>query len=549
MRPRWRATPRDVTFALGSSGFLQPSVRQLSRNQSLRAYLIGCGGLYFECLAWGRLSQLMSQSDADQAYLRLKELLEKKALFRYSDPKLSEADTRAKLIDPLFRDVLGWTEAEIRREKPANSGFADYVLGLDAAFLLIEAKRTNPRFHLDAPSHPRKLRLDGPHLLGQKKVKPLIEQVQSYASSLGAQFAILTNGSQLVIFKPYLPGRSWTTGTALVFHDHDDIVQDFALFHRLLSREPVCAGSLLEEFEHIEGITTTLYTPIQFLDDADNELVRNPFWIKISRVLSPLFTDNLEDPALQAEIIQNCYVTTPLSDQADASLDRRIRDTLPPSLKDAGIREVAPGLGRYSAFGHGLEQDIVGSRPGSYVLTGGVGSGKTTFLRRFAMIDRGFVKNYCIWVHIDFLPIGNVEENKIDSEIRRFVYQAIRQELIRAYPSKIPNSGSDIRQIILKRTRTSGTHQTLFDSQGIVRMDERSERDHRQSLYGRFRLRRCAAKEVHCKRVATGLRLRQHGSIRRAVSGKSFSPSAEAVPRAPSTLDSGATRREILCSI
>ena len=81
------------------------------------------------------------------------------------------------------------------------------MLGLDAAFLLVEAKRINPRFRLDVPSRARKLRLDGLHLLGQKKVKPLVEQVQAYASSLGAQFAILTNGSQVVIFKPYLPGR------------------------------------------------------------------------------------------------------------------------------------------------------------------------------------------------------------------------------------------------------------------------------------------------------------------------------------------------------
>ena len=187
--------------------------------------------------------------------------------------------------------------------------------------------------------------------------------------------------------------------------------------------------------------------PIQFLDEADIELVRNPFWTKIARILSPLFTDNLEDPTLQAEIIENCYVTTPLSDQADASLDRRIRDTLPPSLKNAGIQELAPGSGRHSAFGHRLEKDIVSSDPGTYVLTGGVGSGKTTFLRRFVMIDRGFVKNYCIWVHIDFLPIGNVEESKIDSEVRRFVYQAIRKELTRAYASNIPHSGSEIRQL------------------------------------------------------------------------------------------------------
>ncbi len=55
-------------------------------------------------------------SDTDRAFIQFAELVNKKALFRSSDPQLSEADTRAKLIDPLFRDVLGWTEAEIRMD-------------------------------------------------------------------------------------------------------------------------------------------------------------------------------------------------------------------------------------------------------------------------------------------------------------------------------------------------------------------------------------------------------------------------------------------------
>ena len=121
-----------------------------------------------------------------------------------------------------------------------------------------------------------------------------------------------------------------------------------------------------------------------------------------------------------------------------------------------------------------MEKDIVSSDPGTYVLTGGVGSGKTTFLRRFVMIDRGFVKNYCIWVHIDFLPIGNVEESKIDSEVRRFVYQAIRKELTRAYASNIPHSGSEIRQLFseelerAERTRLGDT-----EAEGQVRPAQR----------------------------------------------------------------------------
>jgi len=391
---------------------------------------------------------LALDSDTDRAFIQFAELVNKKALFRSSDPQLSEADTRAKLIDPLFRDVLGWTEAEIRRERPAGHGFADYVLGSDITYLLVEAKRTNPRFRLEAPSKSRRLRVDGPHLLGQKKIKPFVQQAQNYASSLGAQFAILTNGSQFIIFKPYLPGRQWTTGYAIVFHDHEDIANDFAFFYRLLSRDNVCAGGLLEEFEQLEGLTAELYTPIQFIHDADFELVRNPFWSKIARIIGPLLTDVSEDSVLQTEIIQNCYVTTPLSDEADAELDRRLRDTLTPGLKEAQFKDIAPGSGRKSAFGQDIEHDITSTRPGTYILTGGVGSGKTTFLRRFAaMADRAFVKNYCIWLHIDFLPIGNVDSRTLDPELRSFVFARVREELSRSYPDKTPQTGQQIREL------------------------------------------------------------------------------------------------------
>jgi hypothetical protein len=64
-------------------------------------------------------------SAADQAYSRFCSFIEERAVFLRGSSKLSEADTRAKLIDPLFRDVLGWTEVEIRREKPSADGYAD----------------------------------------------------------------------------------------------------------------------------------------------------------------------------------------------------------------------------------------------------------------------------------------------------------------------------------------------------------------------------------------------------------------------------------------
>lgn len=175
-----------------------------------------------------------TQSLADQAFASFSTLVDTKTLFTQGDRTLSEADTRAKLIDPLFKRVLGWSEAEIRREEPVKAGYVDYVLGSDYSHVLIEAKRAQPRFQLNAPGKPRRLKLSGPHLLGHRKIRDVIHQAQGYASDLGVQFCLIANGSQIIVFRPYLPGKTWKQGTAIVYHDHQDILDHFAEFFELL---------------------------------------------------------------------------------------------------------------------------------------------------------------------------------------------------------------------------------------------------------------------------------------------------------------------------
>ena len=155
-------------------------------------------------------------------------------------------------------------------------GYVDYVLGSDYSYLLIEAKRSRPRFTLHAPGKNRRLKLDGPHLLANKKIKAFIEQAQGYAADIGVQFCLVTNGSQFIIFRPYLPGRPWRCGTAIVFHDHHDIETNFAEFYSLLARDSVVSGSLIEAFEHLERTTTERRAVLDILPDRDKELVLRP---------------------------------------------------------------------------------------------------------------------------------------------------------------------------------------------------------------------------------------------------------------------------------
>lgn len=289
-------------------------------------------------------------SEADLAVEKFRQYVAAKPEFTRASGNLTEADTRAKLIDPIFKDVLGWFESDIRRETPAAEGFADYVLGAEYPHLHIEAKRSNPRFSIEAPSGDRYLKLTGAHLLGRKELKPHLEQAAKYSFELGTEFAVLTNGDQFIIFQTHIRGKSWRDGYAIVWHGHDDIEGDFAGFHALLSADRVRAGSLQEAFASVAGITAPLYAPLEFIRNSDAELVRNRFWNRIARVVGPLLTDDPQFAEVQEEIIRHCYVRTPLSDEVDQAIDSLLKDSPSPQLRDAGVVDLKPGMGGRTAF-------------------------------------------------------------------------------------------------------------------------------------------------------------------------------------------------------
>lgn len=392
------------------------------------------------------------KSESDAALERFQKLRASGVLPKHDSPDMNEADTRAKLIDPIFKDVLGWFESDISREEPAADGFADYVLGADYRYLHVEAKRVVPRFAIDAPGGDRYLKLTGGHLLGRKEVRPSLEQTAKYAFDLGTEFAVLTNGEQFVVFQTHIKGKGWKSGYAIVWHSHDDLEDDFVTFYNLLSADRVRAGSLIEAFTEASGLTAAAFAPLEFVHNPDGELVRNRFWNKIARVVGPLLTDDPQSGDVQEEIIRHCYVRTPLSDEADRAIDVLLKDALSPQLIDAGVVDLKPGMGGKTAFDHALERDVMGKRLGTHILTGGVGSGKTTFIRRFErVVGATFVKEWCVWLHVDFLPLGDIPDGYLAHELDRHTYRTIRDLLESNYPSVWPASGEQLRELFGKQ--------------------------------------------------------------------------------------------------
>ena len=198
--------------------------------------------------------------------------------------------------------------------------------------------------------------------------------------------------------------------------------------------------------ERFEGGTRDHHIPNQYVRNPDSELVRNRYWTKLSQVLAPLFTDQAEDPVLQEKIIRNCYVTTRLSDQADESLDRLLHDIPTQALQDAGVKHTESA--QRTQFVYQFERDVENRRPGTYIITGGVGSGKTTFLRRFALVvARPFIERYCIWIHVDFLTVGSHSAADMSKVLHDYLYREFRRQLESGYPERLPRDGAQMREL------------------------------------------------------------------------------------------------------
>ena len=155
---------------------------------------------------------------------------------------ISEADTRAKFVDPLLA-ALAWDEFEdTERERaiPHSGERVDYVLkidGIDTVF--IEAKP-----------------------LGSPLIEKDIVQVIQYASVAGVRWCLLTNGIQLKLYDQFNPEeltRKFVFEIDLVKPEEEDFGEIFGALW-LLSKEAIAQGELdfYAKSEEIRGQITEL---------------------------------------------------------------------------------------------------------------------------------------------------------------------------------------------------------------------------------------------------------------------------------------------------
>ncbi len=355
-------------------------------------------------------------------------------------PKLSEADTRSKIIDVVFKDCLGWDEDDISREEHAENGFVDYVFHPSGQNLfVVEAKKNGVSFEVPLSLELRNYKING-SIRSEKGLEKAMEQAHRYCANLGIRFAIVTNGSQYVIFEGQRIYAPWKEGKCAVFTSFGDIIENFNLFWNIMSKESVLNGSLKD---YLVGKTELkkFTRPLDLVHVRDYVQPRNDLYNRYLQPFAEYFLGDITEEG-KLDLLKDCYVPQKSHSAAEDALKPYFLERIKYLREKFGIEPFVESERDAGKFGTAVEsaekyiQEHV--PPGKLILlTGGVGAGKTTFLHRFFRVvleenDR------LVWLYVD-CSHAPIETDKVES----YVFGELLGDFYRKY-------GEDLKSIIEK---------------------------------------------------------------------------------------------------
>jgi hypothetical protein len=360
----------------------------------------------------------------DRALEALREIIGDFANFCSVHGSVSEADTRAKVIDRVLREVCLWPEDEIVREEHVDRGYIDYYLRLNGrAIVAVEAKREGLPFTMPIDGGQKSYSLDGV-LVTDGNVREAVKQVHGYCDDAGIRFAIATNGYAWIAFRAIRDDMPWRKGRARVFPSLEHIRDNFTEFWNLLSYEAISAGSLHQEFSQDIGASRELHRVIDNLFNADLPLGRNVLNASIQPLIKLIFEDIADQDHL--EVLQSCYVHTGTLRIVANDLDDIITEVIPRFLVDEGAVSVGAADSR-AGFERTIERALSAPKGELVLLLGGIGSGKTTFLKRYQRTTgKQLLDTKTLLFAIDFLQ-APLDPSALESFVWRSILDDLRE--------------------------------------------------------------------------------------------------------------------------
>jgi hypothetical protein len=378
----------------------------------------------------------------DQPEIALKAIREIESNFKeFCDKHLyiTEADTRINLIDRILEEVLFWPASEIQRESHSYAGYLDYTLHVNGKpFVCLEAKKEGVTFEFPKDKARKNYQLNGT-LVTDANIREAVDQVRSYCDENAIRYAIATNGYTWIIFRAIREDIKWREGNARVFHSIQYIIENFTEFWNLLSYPCIVQGSLDFEFSLNSLSERESFRVLSYLLNPDNPLIRNPLNKELNPIISHFFQD-IADPNY-IETLQNCYVYSTTIKIATRDIDYVIRDTAPKFLQDENVEEVVHFQNDAGVFGRVVAKALQNANGQLFLLLGGIGSGKTTFQRRYQLtVGAEVLQEFAIWFSIDFLKPPTVDQLEI------FVWKSILDQMRNRYSSPYLESRKNIKR-------------------------------------------------------------------------------------------------------
>ena len=351
-------------------------------------------------------------------------------LVRWQNSDLTESDTRSKIIDTLLLQVLGWDESSVTREARTENGtYRDYVVQNERTAFVLEAKRGGHYFEMPVISS-REAAREGV-LAQSRELKAALDQVVSYCRVQGHAVGAVSNGLQIAVTLPFHDGTG--SHDTVLFNGIGDIERHFIEFWNLFSPQGQSLDTLRGRLRAPRSIRVApegaKVLRDQLVMHADDPINRNPITGEIDPILRHYFEDIVSPD--KRTILQKGYVESARQAQYGRQVDELLSGSVPRTRvsieRVETTRRTAPKLD--SKLGELVGEVDEGRPEGAVTLVvGGVGAGKTTFLRRyFEFLESDELRTRVIPVFVDFLDVAE-DATEIGHSVDLVIQKELREK-------------------------------------------------------------------------------------------------------------------------
>ncbi len=335
-----------------------------------------------------------------------------------------------RAINTILFDVLGWDRLSVDFEKYCREvGYADYAFFQDEHLcLILEAKKAGETFVLGDRSYPE--RPVGFALLAKEcpAAGAAMIQAAGYAAAQGSRYIAISNGSQWILALAFVDNQPVEERSVYVFESFQAIDDKFSRFWRCLSPEAIYANtpatSLLESRK--APAPAKLATRVtNYPAPADRNVIVNELAYVIEIVWDE--TNSHDDDEY---FLGKCYVTSEAS-QSNITLAKELVEHRFRMDELYGAQAVQTQNIR-SVFENAPPEKPI-------VILGGIGHGKSTFLKHFRHIAAKDALKQYIQLDVNFSDWPDSP-----SDVGRYIFREIDQQLHSLYGVDI-NEDSFVR--------------------------------------------------------------------------------------------------------